>query len=214
MSYNVWDDKDLVDHGAIPYDNSMTGEVRDLPDVDLSDHGAVPYATKTETWGTNDEDIIKQIDILMHASACSTVNEVMPLLNADSLAKIVEYRYRERFNSVDNSDYGISKEKKEELGTLMFLDFYIIESMINNNPNCFEPIFDTKIYMGQEEKTDVFGVIDKYQEILDKVKTPIPMINGMTDEVLTQNGQVITAQDEINYLKSRRKSDTDTKVNS
>ena len=38
-------DKDLSDHGAVPYDTSIKGVVRDLPDVDLSDHGAVPYDT-------------------------------------------------------------------------------------------------------------------------------------------------------------------------
>jgi len=42
-------DKDLSNHGAVPYNTNLSGEARDLPNVDLSDHGDVFYVPKSVT---------------------------------------------------------------------------------------------------------------------------------------------------------------------
>jgi len=197
-------DVDLSDHGAVPYDRSLSGYARDLPDVDLSDHGAVPYEPKSVTWGTNDEEIIKQINILMHASYSDTVAQIIPLLNAASLAKIIEYRYRKIANTLEVNKAGLSMDEKARIGTELYMDFLIIDNMILSNPNCLQPIFNPSLYVGQEELTDIFGVIEKYQQDLENIGVQIPLINASKQKPLMDaKGRIITAQEILNFLMSK-----------
>lgn len=198
-------DVDLSDHGAVAYDTGLHGLSRDLPDVDLSDHGAVPYASKKETWGTNDEEIIEQLNILMHAYYYEKFDQVVPLLNADSLAKLVDYRYRQIANILDYSRNGLGKEDKQRIGTDIYMDLLIIENMIQTNPNCLQQIFNPDIYMGQNGLTDIFGVIEQYQRDLENVGVAIPLINGSTEQALVdQTGKAVTAQDILGYLMTKK----------
>ena len=198
-------DVDLSDHGAVSYDTGLSGVARDLPDVDLSDHGAVSYATKRETWGTNDEKTIEQLNILMHACYYEKFDQVVPFLNAESLAKLVDYRYRQIANILDYSRNGLSKDDKQRIGSDIYMDLLIIENMIQTNPNCLQQIFRPDIYMGQNGLTDIFGVIEQYQHDLEKVGVEIPLLNGSTDQqLMDQTGKVVTAQDILNYLMTKK----------
>jgi len=84
----------------------------------------------------------------MHASYSNTIDQVIPLLNAPSLAKVVEYRYRQVGNIFENNTYRLSEEEKIKLGIQMYMDFYMIDNVISSNPNCFQPIFNPSIYVG------------------------------------------------------------------
>ena len=195
-------DTDLSDHGAIAY-GSLSGHTRDLPDADLSDHGAVPYASKKETWGTNDEEIAKKISILMNASYTNDFEQIIPLLNAESLAKLVNYRYRMTANIMDSNRNGLNKDDKETLGINMNMDFLVIKSILASNPHGLEQIFTPSLYTNDNNLTDIFGVLGAYQQGLNNLGVEIPLINGATGQPLVnENGAHVTAQEAINYLKA------------
>lgn len=194
-------DKDLMDHGALAYDTRPSGIARDLPDVDLSDHGAIPYAPKSETWGTNDEELIEKLNILMRSSYNTIFEQVIPQLNADSLAKLVEFRYRNIGNRIQDSRHGLSKDEKERIGMELYMDLLMVENMISSNPNSLQPIFNPTLYVGQQELTDIFGVLEKYRQDLDSIGVQIPLIDGSNESpALDSNGNVITAQAVLDYL--------------
>ena len=190
-------DNDLSDHGAILYDHSLSGYSRDLPDVDLSDHGAVPYESKEVYWGTNDEEIVKQMNILMHATYANNVETVVPALGADALEKLIDWRFKTSCNKLDNGVSG--KEDKIDLGTGLYMDFYIIDRVMSLNPHAGEQIFSPTLYSGEKVKTDIYGVIAKYGEYLKKAGVEIPLINAQTGQVLQGS-----ASDMINYLMSKQ----------
>ena len=198
-------DVDLSDHGAISYNTDFSGPTRDLPDVDLSDHGAVSYVPKSAIWGTDNDEIIKQINILMHASYSNNFEQIIPFLNDESLAKLVDFRYRQVSNILDINSYGLGKEDKLKLGTQIFMDFLIINNMLSSNPNCFDPIFNPSLFVGEGELTDIFGVLESYQQNLDGINEEIPLINGLTGEpVVNEAGKNITAQEALKFLLSKK----------
>lgn len=200
-------DIDLSDHGAVSYDTSLSGEARDLPDVDLSDHGAVTYESKKSYWGTNDEETIKNIDMLMHAAGCTIVADIIPHLNADSLAKLVNFRYSKVANLIGYNTHSLPKDVKEDLGKLMCLDFRIIDNIISSNPNGLQAIFNPETQIGKDEKTDIFGVIAQYITQLGAYDVGIPLIDAMTNEKLkTPEGKEITAQELLQFLMSKKET--------
>ena len=197
-------DVDLSDHGAVAYNDSMHGPARDLPDVDLSDHGAVAYASKQATWGTSDEELAKQINILMRASYYDNLDQIIPLLSSDSLAKIVGYRYRQVANMLDTNGRGLSQEDKVRLGEALFMDFSLINSAITLNPNSLTPIFNPSLYVGSQELTDIFGVLSQYQQDLSKSELDIPLINGSNGQpVMDAEGKNLTSKDALDLLMAK-----------
>ena len=198
-------DADLSDHGAVSYNLTNSGHARDLIDADLSDHGAVAYAPKSVTWGTNDEDLIKHMNILMRASYSKNYEQIIPCLNEESLAKVVDFRYRQVANIIDSNSYGLGKDEKFRLGAQMYMDFLIIDNMLSSNQNCLNPIFNPSLFVGVGDLTDIFGVLENYQHSLDGIKEDIPLINGMTGElVVNSEGKSITAQETLDYLMSKK----------
>ena len=197
--------KDLLDHGAAAYTPITSDVSRDLPDTDLSDHGAIAYAPRSETWGTNDEELATQINMLMQASYSTNVDQVIPLLSAASLAKLVNYRYRVSANILDNSSYGLSTDDKERLGMGMNMDFAIINSIIASNPQGLEQIFSPTLYSGEQNLTDIFGVLESYKQAVDSIGVQIPLINGYTGKPLVDaNGKVVTVQEGLKYLMAKK----------
>lgn len=194
-------DTDLSDHGALSYDSKPKGYTRDLIDTDLSDHGALAYEPRINTWGTNDEEIIKQINILTRASYYQHIKELAPLLTPASMAKIVNYRYRQIANILENSRNGLSKDEMEILGTNLYLDFLIIDNLMKLNPGCLEEVFNPSLYIGNRNNTNIYGVIEKYKQDLEKLSIQIPLINGETGKpLIDENGKKVTAQEILNYL--------------
>ena len=208
------DDPDITHHGGgMAIDpNRLSGDVIEYAnnDPDLTHHGGgVEYAPKSDTWGTNSQELIHQLDLLMHASYSNDYQQAIPQFNAASLAKLVEYRYRQRGYQLEDVEYGLSKEDKEGLGMDMYFDFLLIDNMIQTNPNCMEPIFDPSTALGSREKTDIFGVLAQYQKDLSRLDAPIPLIDIRTGQQVTNgNGQVITAQEMVNYLMSKKEAYT------
>jgi hypothetical protein len=197
-------DTDLSDHGALSRGQKYSGHTRDLPDTDLSDHGALSYDPKIITWGTNDEEIVKQINILMQASFYNNIEDIVPILSAKSVAKIIDYRYRIVANILDSNKHSLNKDDKKRLGITMYMDLLLIDNLINLNPVCLEEIFNPTLYIGQKNTTNIFGVIKQYQEALDKLDIQIPLINGATEQpIVDTNGRNITAQNILEYLTTK-----------
>ena len=145
------------------------------------------------------------MNILMHATYSKNVNQVIPMLNAASLSKVIEYRYRRTCNDLENIINSLNKEDKERIGTEMYMDFAIIDSVISSNQNGLQEIFNADLYSGSQELSNIFGVLERYKENIDSVGVDIPLINGDTGIPVTgSNGNVITAQDMINYLMSKK----------
>ena len=201
-------DVDLSDHGAVSYDNGPSGVARDVGDVDLSDHGSIAYESKKSYWGTNDEEAIKNINMLMHASSCELLSEIIPHLNAESLATIVDYRYRQVASIINQDQNGLPKDDKETLGTKMCLDFRIIDNIISLNPNGLTAIFNPDLFMDAADNlTDIFGVLQQYLTDLDVFDFGIPLIDGASGEkIKTQEGKEITAQEIIQFLMSKKQT--------
>ena len=83
--------------------------------------------------------------------------------------------------------------------------FLIINNMLSSNPNCFDPIFNPSLFVGFGELTDIFGVLESYQQNLDGINEEIPLINGLTGEpVVNEDGQNITAQEALKFLLSKK----------
>ena len=203
---------DLSDHGAVSSSPAMfTGEVRDLPNfgqdiggVDLSDHGAVSYASKEDTWGTDDIDLIHEMDVIEHAAWSENVERVIPQLPADSLKQILDMRYRHTANILQDGKYNISSDDKLAISQDMSMSLRIIDSAIATNPHSLEEIFEPELFLSGSKKTDVFGVLAKYKEDLDELGVPIPMINGKTGEnIVDENGKVVTVEERLEFLLSK-----------
>ena len=142
----------------------------------------------------------------MHASYSANIDKVVPMLTPESLTKIVEYRYHQIANVLDDEYLRLSNNDKEDLGKKIYMDFLLINKMITSNPSCLQPIFDVNLYAGNQDRTNIYGVLSQYQQDFNKAGINLPLINASTRKpVVDEVGNSITAQDMLAVLMSTNK---------
>lgn len=107
-------------------------------------------------------------------------------------------------NALENNQYGLSADEKQRIGTIMNMDLMIIDKAISSNPNCYEPIFNPSLLIGEQNYTDAVGLLQQYQTDLEMVDVQISLLSGATGEsVVNNDGNVIAAQQTIDYLMKK-----------
>lgn len=108
---------------------------------------------------------------------------------------------------LENSAYCLYKDEKIKLITLMYIDFLIIDNIILTTPNCLQPIFNPSLYLGETQLTDIFWVLEKYQQYLENVDIQIPLINGAIGKSLMySSGKIVIAQETLDYLIAKNEN--------
>ena len=146
------------------------------------EHGA-PMGTPVDSmqvWGTNDEELKDIVNNLIHANAINNVGELLKQLPDEAIIKILETRYRNVANKLDDK-YGLYKDVVEELGKRIDLDLNIILELLNQNRNLYNKNLNLSNLMGYDDYQNIIGLIESYKQKLGEIEIEIPLIDGFSN---------------------------------
>ncbi len=169
----------------------------------MDEHGANAYVSKTERYGSEEE---QEIEIMRLLSLSTSVNpeEIGKLVSNipdASLYKVISKRFKDSANMMDDK-WGLDKNHMGVLGERLYTDFMIILEGMNQNRDLNSKQMDASLYVGVEP-TNIEGVLKSYQEYIAQVGQPILLWDFNKLSVPNASSEEMKADEMLGILRQK-----------
>ena len=181
----------LREHGSNGpyYHNEYSGPIEPVDELDsiIREHGVLNMLGADDflrMYGTMHPDLMKEVKNLFHVSGISSdyASEIIKKLPDRAIEIILERRYRQVAQKLDDKNCLADKYILEVLGSRLYVDLNIITEILSQNRNLYEKNLNLATLVGVEDYQNIIGLISRYKEKLEGVPIEIPLIDSFNDK--------------------------------